>query len=382
MARLYESGGGGTGPNAGKTAAEIVAETPKRKPTSQEILQGVNDTLASLPQSLKDTQAAIDEANAAVAGAEAAMTEAAVYNPPERKPPVIADAAYDAMVAGIGIYKIQGIADTLAQIRSDYPGATIEDILTLLRNDARYNKAYKERFSGNDGLIAAGKMPLDEKTYFDNEQAYEKMFKAYDLGQFANTKQYATLIGNGIAPTEATTRVSSVYNRVLNNVSTLGVFQRYYKMLSISDIVAGVLDPKEQLPALERKITSAEIGGAAVRQGLDAYQAATDTYESRKMYSNVTTGTIGSDVIAASGETGAEATVDYNTIAQRLPVMEKLSAISGSGLDQYGQQQAEEDVILGLASAKRKKEALLAAEAGRWSGATGASQGAFSNKMF
>lgn len=348
-----------------KSAAEEAALSSVAKATADAMTAGT-----ALPE-------------AARTGVPAQPTTTSTWNGAAWAEPVkaVADPVYDALVASVGIYKIQGIADTLAQIRSDYPGISSEDMLTLLRNDTRYNKAYNERFSGNKGLVESGKAPLDEKTYFANEAAYEKMFKAYDLGQFANTKQYATLIANDTAPTEATTRVSSVYNRVLNNASTLGVFQRYYKMLSISDIVAGVLDPKEQLPALERKITSAEIGGAAVRQGLDAYQAATDTYESRKMYSNVTTGTIGSDAITASGESGAEATVDYKTIAERLPTMEKLSAIT-SGLDQYGQQQAEQDVILGLASAKRKKDALLALEAGRWSGSSGVSQNALSNKMF
>jgi hypothetical protein len=218
---------------------------------------------------------------------------------------------------------------------------------------------------------------IDEKTYLQNEQAYGAMFKSYGLDQyFANTNQYAQLIGGEVSVTEATNRVSAVFDRVLNaDPATLDVYKRYYSGLGTQDIVAALLDPKETMPAIQRKITSAEIGGAAVRQGLDAYQAATDVQSKR--YSNVMGGTIGSDVMAAAGETGAQATADYGKIAKEQPLFEKLSAISGSNLQQYGQKQAEQDVVLGLASAGRAKQAQIDAENARMKGSAGVAPGAF-----
>ena len=78
-----------------------------------------------------------------------------------------------------------------------------------------------------------------------------------------------------------------------------------------------------------------------------------------------------------SGETGAQANVDYQTIAGELPRMEFLSSIS-SGMAQYGQVEAEKARIQGLASEQRKQQDLINAEQGRWQGSAGAAQGAFS----
>lgn len=345
------------------------------------------------------TQAQVDAINAGVKAATESTGN--VYNPanaltvanqPTLNPSVVSsnnvnknyiappkkDPVYDALVAAMGVYNIKGLAATLEQIRMDYPDITSADMLTLLRNDSRYNGEYLNRFSGNKLLAAQGKPMIDEKTYLQNEIAYGEMFKSYGLDKyFSNTNQYAQLIGGSVSVTEATNRVSAVFNRVLNaDSSTLDVYKRYYSGLGTQDIVAALLDPKETMPAIERKITSAEIGGAAVRQGLDAYQAATDIQSKR--YSNVMGGTIGSDVIAASGETGAQATTDYQKIAKEQPLFEKLSAISGKNLQQYGQQQAEQDVILGLASAGRAKQAQIDAENARMKGSAGVAPGAFS----
>jgi len=287
------------------------------------------------------------------------------------------DPVYASMVAGLGVYKITGLADTLAQIRSDYPDISSADMLTLLRSDSRYNKSYLERFSGNATLIAAGKAPLSEKDYFANEQAYAKIFKAYDLGRFANTSQYATLIGNELAPDEVTARVTMAYNRVLNaDSNVLDALKKFGSSLSTGDLVAAMLDPKNQLPALEKKITSAEIGGAALKQGLQAFEAATSIQSDR--YSNVMGGTIGTEAAMRSGEDAAQANVDYRAIARELPQTEFLSSIS-KGLPQYGQVEAEKARIQGLASEERKKLDLYALENARFSGSAGTAPGTFSS---
>jgi hypothetical protein len=273
------------------------------------------------------------------------------------------------------VYGITGLAATLEKIRSDYPSITPADMLTLLRNDSRYNGEYNKRFSGNATLVASGKAPLDEATYLSHERQYSDIFTKYDIPQFATADQYTKLIGAGITPDKATTRVSMAYDRVINNKATLEAFQQFYKQISAGEIVAALLDPKTQIPALERKVTTAEIGGAALRQGLNAFEAATSIQSQR--YSNVMGGTIGAGAIAASGETGIQATADYQKIAQELPRMEFLSSIS-KGVPQYGQQEAEKADILGLASEQRKKEDILAAERARWQGSSGAATGAFS----
>lgn len=285
--------------------------------------------------------------------------------------PVLAteNPVYAAVLAGLSSYNISGLANTLTQIRGDYPDISSEDMLTLLRSDPRYNKEYLKRFAGNAKLAAAGKPILDEKSYLANEAAYAKIFKAYDVERFANTEQYATLIGNELAPDEVNARVSMAYKRILNaDSNVLLALRKFASSLSTGDLVAAMLDPRNQLPALEKKITSAEIGGAALKQGLQAFEAATSVQSS--MYSNVMGGTIGTEEAMRSGATAATANVDYRAIAAELPRMEFLSSIS-QGLPQYGQVEAEKARIQGLASEERKKQNLIALEEARYGGSSG-----------
>lgn len=276
---------------------------------------------------------------------------------------------YAALLAAMGVYNISGLADTLLAIRTAYPDITSEDMLSLLRYDKRYNAGYLQRFAGNAKLSAAGKPMLTEKEYLANEMAYEKIFKAYDVTRFANTSQYAELIGNSLAPDEVNTRVSMAYNRIINaDANVLTALKKFGSSLSTGDLVAAMLDPRNQVPELNKKITSAEIGGAALRQGLQAFEAATSIQSSR--YSNITEGTIGTERARLSGADAESARVAYEKIAEEVPRGEFLSSIS-RGLPQYGQIQSEEANILGLASAKRKKQDLIALEAARFSASAG-----------
>jgi hypothetical protein len=144
-------------------------------------------------------------------------------------------------------------------------------------------------------------------------------------------------------------------------------------MLSNQDLVAAMLDPEEQLPALERKVQSAEIGGAALRQGLSAELV--DTTVKSAMYSNVRSGTIGAGTLETANVSAASANKGYEKIAGELPTMEKLSSIYGSTLEQYSQREAEQADLLGLASAKRKKERLIAREEAEFQGSSGTMKG-------
>lgn len=276
---------------------------------------------------------------------------------------------YAALLAAMSVYNISGLADTLLAIRTQYPDITSEDMLSLLRYDKRYNAGYLQRFAGNAKLQAAGKPMLTEKEYLANESAYEKIFKAYDVTRFANTSQYAELIGNQLDPDEVNTRVSMAYKRIINaDANVLAALKKFGSSLSTGDLVAAMLDPRNQVPELNKKITSAEIGGAALKQGLQAFEMATDIQSSR--YSNVMEGTIGTEQARLSGADAASANADYQKIAAELPTMEFLSSIS-RGVPQYAQKEAEQARIQGLASAQRKQQDLLALEAARFSGSAG-----------
>lgn len=335
---------------------------------AQSLIPDINATLAEIEQQTAAVNQAGEEA-----GKIAANMGGPDWQPVTTTKPTTtstSDAVFAALVAQMSIYGIDNLADTIARIRRDNPGVTSDELLLLLRNDTRYNKEYLNRFSGNKGLIAAGKAPLDEKAYLANEQAYEKLFKGYSLTQFMNRDKYAMLIANEVSPTEAGTRVSLAYDKVLGDPNTADVFKRYYPGLTTSDIIGALLDPKEQLPQLQKKVTSAEIGGAALRQGLDI-AAAASTIQSER-YKNLTQGTVGYETLQGLGVTKDEAVTGYQNIAAKLPRAEFLSSITG-GAD-YTQVQAEQEEFMGLASAKRARQDLSAIETGRFGSKVGRSQ--------
>lgn len=297
--------------------------------------------------------------------------------PPPAKPAV--SEKYAGLIALLSSYGIDGIANMVDKVIIDYPESDGEEILNLLRYDERYNKPYLARFAGNAARLK-NKMPLlSESDYLNQERGYSKMFKSYGLINLDNTAQYTKLIGADIDIDEATTRVSMATDRVLKaEPSTKNAFLRFFPMLSNQDLVAAMLNPEEQLPALERKVQSAEIGGAALRQGLVAELA--DTSYKSAMYSNVQAGTLGAGTLETAGVSPATATKSYGTIASELPTMEKLSSIYGSTMEQYGQREAEQADLLGLASAKRKKERLVAREQAQYEGSAGTMKGSFGSQ--
>lgn len=286
------------------------------------------------------------------------------------------------LVSLLNSYGINKIADMVDKVIADYPEVDGDEVLNLLRYDTRYNKPYLERFAGNAARLK-NKMPLlDESTYLQQEQEYSKLFKSYGLTNLDNTAQYTKLIASDIRTDEAAERVSLAYNRVLKaESSTRNAFYKFFPMLTNQDLVAAMLDPEEQLPALERKVQSAEIGGAALRQGLMAQLA--DTTATSTMYKNVQAGTVGAETLETAGVSAGGvggAVAKYQTIATELPTMEKLSSIYGSTMEQYGQREAEQAELLGLASAKRKKERLTAREEAQFQGQAGLTKNSLGNQ--
>jgi hypothetical protein len=274
------------------------------------------------------------------------------------------------MLSSIGV---EGLVDVMQKIRQQYPAATSEEVLMMLKYDKRYNEPYMKRFEGNRQRIAAGLAPLDDATYLANEAAYNKIFTSYGLNQFSDRTKYANFIGNNISPDEVAERVQLVYNRVQNAQSEIGnALARFYPELTNADLMAYVLEPKTQLPAIQRKIQAAEIGGMALAQGLGTNLGATTfTGAGAAPYTNVTRGTIGVDAMLASGATKKEAAEVSQYIAGVLPTAEKLSSIYGDTLQQYGQLQAEQEGYQGSAAARARREALTAREVAEFSGRAG-----------
>lgn len=344
---------GGVGGKTDKVIKESArAVTQRRAETAplREEYQGIQSTLAGAQAELAS-----------------AVIPAAQYEQ--------ATAALDAIMASLAAIGVEGLAGVMNQIREEYPDISSEDALLLLKFDPRYNKPYMTRFAGNKMRMDAGLAPLDDKEYLANEAAYNKIFSSYGLTQFANRAEYARQIGNRVAPEELAQRVSAGYDRLQKGApETLKAVTTLYPELTDKDLLGYVIDPTNQLPAIMRKVQAAEIGGAALAQNLTIGLTTAPTTTSG--YTNVARAGLTVDELLAQGVDLESARRGYQAVATVLPTAEKLSAIYGDTMEQYGRQQAEEEQFKGLASARRKREQLTEREIAAFSGEAGMGRGA------
>ena len=280
------------------------------------------------------------------------------------------DAALTAAAAVLRAVGVEGLEDVMAQIRKLYPDITSEDALSLLKFDPRFNAPYLKRFAGNKLLMDAGFAPLDDKEYLATERAYDKIFTSYELGQFNNRDRFSKLIGSRISADELAARVSLAVDRVNRAArETRDAIRELYPELTNQDLVAYAIDPVNQLPALQRKVQAAEIGGAALAQNLSiGLQAAPETETG---FTNVRRRGLGVEQLVSEGVDLEKARTGYGKVAELLPTAEKLSAIYGSRMEQFGRREAEQEQFQGLASAKRARQRLTEEELAQFSGESG-----------
>lgn len=245
----------------------------------------------------------------------------------------------------------------LTNLPADEREQQASDLLTL---DKRYNQPYLERFAGNQTLTAAGKNPLSMESYFEYEDTLKDYGKAYGMTELSNQDTLNRIIGTGLQMDVAAGVVNDVYSKVLQDTETLASFKKYYPMLTTGDIVSSVLlGTKNQADVniLNKKITAAQIGGAAAAQGLNVGMGdATQQAAQAEQY-------------AMSGLTGDTAATAYRTIATELPGLQALGNTFGRqtgdakgvkpGQNVYTQAMAEDVNIKGLASANRTRKNLI-----------------------
>ena len=371
---LYGTPATSTRPSGGSTQTKSSKSTPAK--TDAQINKELAAVQAGLDEILKNVNAfgASYSAGGVTTGDSGTTTQATTTTTPVKKE-IIPNVAYDTIQKILESYRITGLASVLESIRDEYPEINSTELLTLLQFDSRYNAKFNERFAGNVARQKAGKPVLSPGEYLKLEQAYEKVFTSYNLPKFKSQSYYDSFIVADVDPTEVTERVQLAYDRIMGDDPVLSTFKKFYSSLGFSDIVTGMLDPVNQLPALQQKVKAAEIGGAALRQGLTASELAT-TPETTTGFTNVTTGTVGADVLARQGVTKAEAEAGYKEIAQILPTAEKLSSIYGGTEQQYGRFEAEQERLQGLASAQRKRQRLSELEVAQFKKSSGLGKGA------
>lgn len=275
----------------------------------------------------------------------------------------------DAFAILKNIFDSYGLSDLSSTIEGFMKSGLTTSEATI---ELKRTKAYEDRFYGNKLRAASGLNVLDEAAYLDLENSYSETLKAYGLQDYFGTavtkeqkaarqKAIADVIGKDISAVEFKDRVSTAVERVTNaDAATKNAFKSLYNVTD-TELVKYFLDPAKNLQALKEKAAAAEIGGAALGQGLTATAASAEE-------------------LARMGVTKAQAQQGYATIAEILPTAEKLGSIYKEDKITYGQAEAEAETFKGLASAQRKRQQLAAKETASFGGQSGLSKGALGTK--
>jgi hypothetical protein len=243
-------------------------------------------------------------------------------------------------------YNLKGLIPTIKRLAQE--GAT-EATITLALQET---EDYKRRFRGNEERIKKGLSVLNPAEYLNVEDSYRQILRSYGLTQFDNDEYVSQFIANDMSPAELSNRVVTAVQRVRNADPAISRTLKDYYGIGNQDLVAYVLDPNQQFQKIERQVAAAEIGSAGRLQGIDV-------------------GIPVAEQLAAQGITQAQAQRGYATIADILPTAEKLSDIYGKQMDEYGLQEAEQEVFNQLASAQRKRQRLTQREIAEFSGQSG-----------
>jgi len=253
-------------------------------------------------------------------------------------------------------------------------GSLVTDIRDLLVNDTptsefglrlRGTDAYKTRFKANEARIAAGLSVLSPAEYVALEDQYQNIMRNYVLPASYYNKDstgrqvgFEKFIAGDVSATELEDRISTAQKRVLNaNPEVSRALKQFYPDITNGDILAYTLDPTQGLEGIKRKVTAAEIGGAALQSGL-------------------TTGMARAEELQRYGVDKAAAERGYSTIGAGLQRGSQLAAIYQE--NPYTQTTAEQEIfnIPGAEEARKARQKITGLEKSAFGGQTGITAGA------
>jgi hypothetical protein len=267
--------------------------------------------------------------------------------------------AYDLLYSQFKTFGLEALVEPLKGLITS--GASPAEFTIKLRD----SDAYKKRFSANAQRIAKGLRALREDEYVALEDQYQNVMMRYGLpetyyarGEMGVQEGFNKFLEGDVSPVELEDRITTAQKRVLNaNPEVTAALKQFYPDITNADILAYTLDPKNAIENIKRKVTTAEIGGAAIQSGLQ-------------------TGLTRAEELRAAGITKETAQQGFGTIAGGLQRGSQLASIYGE--DPYSQTTAETEVfgLAGAQEAAKQRKKITGMEKATFSGQTGLSAGA------
>jgi len=266
--------------------------------------------------------------------------------------------AYDILLAEFTRYGLQALVEPLKGLITS--GASSAEFSLALQN----TDAYKKRFAANQKRIDAGLGALSPAEYVALEDQYQNVMRNYGLPASYYTKDtmgtqegFEKFLAADVSATELEDRIMTAQNRVINaNPEVSKALKQFYPDITNGDILAYTLDPQQGLSNIKRKVTAAEIGGAALQSGLSANLARAEE-------------------LGRYGIDKAQATEGYSAIGSGLQRGSQLASIYGES--PYTQTTAEEEIFKlgGATEARKQRQKVTGLEKAAFGGQTGITQG-------
>jgi hypothetical protein len=266
----------------------------------------------------------------------------------------LAQYGLEGLAADVEKYKIEGLSD--------------DELLIRLRTEST---AYKNRFKANEARIKSGLRALSEAQYIELEDQYQDVMRRYGLpesyytrGEMGRQEGFEKFIAGDVSSVELEDRIQTAQRRVLNADPQVkdALTQFYGSEISNGDILAYVLDPGKAIENIKRKVTAAEIGGGALRAGLERLSRGR------------------AEELGQYGVTKETAQQGFGTIASGLERGRQLSKIYNQ--PDYTQAVAETEVFAlpNADKARRQRRKITQLETATFGGTSGATSGALSRE--
>jgi hypothetical protein len=263
--------------------------------------------------------------------------------------------AYDLLLSEFDRYGLGALVTPLKSLIEE--GVSPSEFTLRLRE----TDAYKKRFAANAQRVAKGLRALSEAEYIGTEDQYQDVMRRYGMpdtyyakGDLGVQSGFEKFLAGDVSAVELEDRIQTAQNRVVNsNPEVAKALKEFYPGISNGDILSYVLDPTNAIENIKRKVTAAEIGGAAIQSGLK-------------------TGMTRAEELAAAGITKQQAQTGFQTVAEVAPRGGVLADIYKQS--PYTQTTAEQEVfgLAGSVDAAKQRKKLTQLETASFSGSAGA----------
>lgn len=182
--------------------------------------------------------------------------------------------------------------------------------LAETRSDPRYDSFFPG-IKREDGSLR-----LSESEYLSRVDGYKLALGQYGLNPGVFQNQFVGMIEGELTVPEFAARLGAAYDQILGQMPEVREFYAAEYGLALSDqaIFASFIDPEIGNAVLERRITSAQIGGAGLAQGFGVDLAYAESLRER-------------------GVSGSQAQQFFGEAAFQIPVLDRLAGRFGVDRD-------------------------------------------------